>query len=193
MLKKQKKSKHSKEQVIPFVKEYYGEQLRFKKEQERFDTIKKLFYSDMEELFDYEGINRLVVEANDLEGSELVVNKVQKTTIVFDINALENSLSKELCKDVIDKQYTITDIDRLIAYLKGCGVNPKIFKSFLNVTKTVDTNKLDKLADLGLISEKQLEGCYTVKRQKPYFTVKVKRGKHDEEPKKTKTIIEENE
>ena len=43
MLKKQKKPKHSKEQATLFIKEYYGEQLRFKKAQERFDTIKKLF------------------------------------------------------------------------------------------------------------------------------------------------------
>lgn len=193
MLVEQKKPKYSKEQVIPFIKEYYGEQLRFKKEKERFDTLKKLFYCDMEELFDYEGVDKLVVEANDLDGEDLVVNKVQKTSIDFDVDALENNLSKEMCKDVIDKSYTITDINRLIVYLKSCGVDPKIFKSFINVTKTVDEKKLDKLEDLGLISKEQLEGCYTLKRQKPYFTVKMKRGKHDEEPKETKAITAENE
>lgn len=98
-----------------------------------------------------------------------------------------------MCKDVIDKSYTITDINRLIVYLKSCGVDPKVFKSFINVTKTVDEKKLDKLADLGLISKEQLEGCYTLKRQKPYFTVKMKRGKHDEESKETKAITAENE
>lgn len=193
MLRKQKKPKYSKEQIIPFVKEYYGEQLRFKKEQERFNSIKQLFYCDMEELFDYEGISKLVIDNDDLEGNELVVNKVQKTSVIFDIDALENNLSKEMCKDVIDKSYTITDIDRLIVYLKSCGVDPKVFKSFINVIKTVDEKKIDKLAGLGLINKEQLEGCYTLKRQKPYFTVKMKRGKHDEEPKETKTITAENE
>lgn len=74
-----------------------------------------------------------------------------------------------MCKDVIDKSYTITDIDSLIIYLKSCGVDPKVFKSFINVTKTVDEKKLDKLADLGLIRKEQLEGCYTLKCKKTFF------------------------
>lgn len=188
-----KKPNYTKEQFIPFVKEFYNEQKEFKEKQERFNTIKQLFYNDAEELFNYEGIDKLVVDNEDLEGNELVVNKVQKTSVIFDIDALENNLSKEMCKDVVDKSYTITDINRMIIYLKSCGVDPKVFKSFLNVTKTVDEKKLDKLADLGLISKEQLEGCYTLKRKKPYFVVRMKRGKHDEEPKETKAITAENE
>lgn len=188
-----KKPNYTKEQFILFVKEFYNEQKKFKEKQERFNAIKQLFYNDAEELFNYEGIDKLVVDNEDLEGNELVVNRVQKTSIVFDIDALENNLSKEMCKDVIDKSYTITDINRLIIYLKSCGVDPKVFKSFINVTKMVDEKKLDKLADLGLIRKEQLEGCYTLKRKKPYFTVKMKRGKHDEEPKETKAVTAENE
>lgn len=187
-----KKPNYTKEQFIPFVKEFYNEQKVFKERQEIFNTIKQLFYNDAEELFNCEGISKLVIDNDDLEGNELVVNKVQKTSVIFDIDALENNLSKEMCKDVIDKSYTITDINRLIVYLKSCGVDPKVFKSYINVTKTVDEKKLDKLADLGLISKEQLKGCYTLKRQKPYFTVKMKRGKHDEEPKETKAITAEN-
>lgn len=188
-----KKSNYTKEQFIPFVKEFYNEQKEFKETQERFNTIKQLFYNDAEELFNYEGISKLVIDNDDLEGNELVVNKVQKTSVIFDVDALENNLSKKMCKDVIDKSYTITDINRLIVYLKSCGVDPKVFKSFINVNKTVDEKKLDKLADLGLINKEQFEGCYTLKRQKPYFIVKMKRGKHDEEPKETKAITAENE
>lgn len=192
-VEQKKKPNYTKEQFIPFVKEFYNEQKKFKEKQERFNTIKQLFYNNAEELFNYEGIDKLVVDNEDLEGNELVVNRVQKTSIVFDIDALENNLSKEMCKDVIDKSYTITDINRLIIYLKSCGVDPKVFKSFINVTKTVDTKRVDKLADLGLISKKQLEGCYTLKRQKPYFTVKTKRGKCDEKPMETKAVTAENE
>ena len=188
-----KKPNYTKEQFIPFVKEFYNEQKKFKEKQEKFNAIKQLFYNDAEELFNYEGIDKLVVDNEDLEGNELVVNRVQKTSIVFDIDALENNLSKEMCKDVIDKSYTITDINRLIIYLKSCCVDPKVFKSFVNVTKTVDEKKLDKLADLGLIRKEQLEECYTLKRKKPYFAVKMKRGKHNEEPKETKADTAENE
>ena len=192
-VEQKKKPNYTKEQFIPFVKEFFNEQKEFKERQERFNTIKQLFYSDAEELFNYEGIDKLVIDNEDLEGNELVVNKIQNTSIVFDIDALENNLSKEMCKDVIDKSYTITDINRLIIYLKSCGVDPKVFKSFLNVTKTVDEKKLDKLTDLGLIRKEQLEGCYTLKCKKPYFTVKMKRGKHDEESKETEAITAGNE
>jgi hypothetical protein len=192
-VEQKKKPNYTKEQFIPFVKEFINEQKEFKERQERFNTIKQLFYSDAEELFNYEGIDKLVIDNEDLEGNELVVNKIQKTSIVFDIDALENNLSKEMCKDVIDKSYTITDINRLIIYLKSCGVDPKVFKSFLNVTKTVDEKKFDKLADLGLIRKEQFEGCYTLKCKKPYFTVKMKRGKHDEESKETEAITAGNE
>ena len=192
-VEQKKKPNYTKEQFIPFVKEFFNEQKEFKERQERFNTIKQLFYSDAEELFNYEGIDKLVIDNEDLEGNELVVNKIQNTSIVFDIDALENNLSKEMCKDFIDKSYTITDINRLIIYLKSCGVDPKVFKSFLNVTKTVDEKKLDKLTDLGLIRKEQLEGCYTLKCKKPYFTVKMKRGKHDEESKETEAITAGNE
>lgn len=192
-VEQKKKPNYTKEQFIPFVKEFYNEQKEFKERQERFNTIKQLFYNDAEELFNYEGIDKLVIDNEDLEGNELVVNRVQKTSVIFDIDALENNLSKEISKDVIDKSYTITDINRLIIYLKSCGVDPKVFKSFINVTKIVDEKKLDKLADLGLIREEQLEGCYTLKRKKPYFTVKMKRGKHNEEPKETEAVTAENE
>lgn len=191
-VEQKKKPNYTKEQFILFVKEFYNEQKEFKERQERFNTIKQLFYNDAEELFNYEGIDKLVVDNEDLEGNELVVNRVQKTSVIFDIDALENNLSKEMSKDVIDKSYTITDINRLIIYLKSCGVDPKVFKSFINVTKTVDEKKLDKLADLGLIRKEQLEGCYTLKRKKPYFTAKMKQGKHDEEPKETKAVTAEN-
>lgn len=192
-VEQKKKPNYTKEQFIPFIKEFYNEQKEFKERQERFNTIKQLFYNDAEELFNCEGIDKLVVEANDLDDEYLIVNKVQKTSIDFDVDKLENNLSKEMSKDVIDKSYTITDINRLIVYLKSCGVDPKVFKSFINVTKTVDEKKLDKLADLGLINKEQLEGCYTLKRKKPYFTVRMKRGKHDEEPKETRAITAEKE
>lgn len=188
-----KKPNYTKEQFIPFAKEFYNEQKKFKEKQERFNIIKQLFYNDAEKLFNYEGIDKLVIDNENLEGNELIVNRVQKTSVIFDIDALENNLSKEVSKDVIDKSYTITDINRLIIYLKSCGVDPKVFKSFINVTKTVDEKKFDKLADLGLIRKEQLEGCYTLKCKKPYFTVKMKRGKHNEEPKETKAVTTENE
>ena len=67
----------------------------------------------------------------------------------------------------------------LVTYLKECGVDPKIFKSFIVTTKSVDTKELDRLEEIGKITTSQVQGCYTVKNQKPYFTVGLRKGKGD--------------
>lgn len=45
-VEQKKKPNYTKEQFIPFVKEFYNEQKEFKERQERFNTIKQLFYND---------------------------------------------------------------------------------------------------------------------------------------------------
>ena len=112
-----------------------------------------------------------------------MVNRIQKSSVEFDPDKLAKALGKQLAKQVIIKKYEITDMDALIAYLKECDVDPKIFKSFLNVSQSVDIQELDRLEEIGKITAEQVKGCYTVKRQKPYFTVGVKRGHDDGEQK----------
>lgn len=63
----------------------------------------------------------------------------------------------------------------LIEYLKSCGVNPKKFKSFLNVTKTVNQKEIDQLFLTGKLSEKDVDGCYTTEKKNPYYTVTTKK------------------
>ena len=101
--------------------------------------------------------------------------------MVFNADKLEKVLGKKISDNVIIKKYEIVDMFGLIAYLKECNVDPKIFKSFLSVTKSVDVKELERLDELGKISIEQLNGCYTVNKQKPYFTVGLKRwhGEND--------------
>lgn len=164
------------------ILEFFESQKRFKQEQSRHEELKTRFYSDMEELFESEHIEKTFSFdiPSFIEGT-LEVNRVQKSTVAFDAGKLEKVLDKELCKDVIQKRYEIIDMFGLIAYLKECGVDPKIFKSFLSVTKTVDVKELERLEELGKVSLEQLSGCYTIKSHKPYFTVgcKKRNGEND--------------
>lgn len=183
MKEKNRKSK-SKDEIRQSVQEYFEKQLKFKKVQSQFNELKAQFSSDMEDYFECESIDKtLTIESESLAESDLVVNRIQKSSVEFNPNKLEKALGKELSKQVIVKRYEITDINALIAYLKECNVDPKIFKSFLIVSKTVDTKELDKLDELGKISTEQIKGCYTIKHQKPYFTVNVKRGNDNGEQK----------
>lgn len=180
-MKKSRKSKLNKNECRQSVQKFFEKQLKFKKVQSQFNELKAQFNSDMEDYFECEGINNLTIESDNLNENNLVVKRIQKSSINFNADKLEKVLGKELGKQAIIKKYEITDIDALIAYLKKCNVEPKIFKSFLIVSKSVDINELDRLEELGKISAEQIKGCYTIKQQKPYFTVNVKRGKESGE------------
>lgn len=160
---------------------FFRKQKALKQAQSEFTKQKEEFYNLMEDYFGENGINDkfYIDDAPDCE--PLVVRRVQSSKVDFDLAKLEKALGRQLSKEVVTKHYEITDVEGLIAYLKECGVDPKIFKSFLSVTKELDMKKLDMLADLGKITEDQIEGCYTIKKNKPYFTVSVGRGQNDEE------------
>lgn len=184
MVKRNRKAKLSSTECRQSVRKFFERQSRFKQEQSQFNELKAQFSSDMEDYFECEGIDKsLTFSYDDLVESDLVVNRIQKSSVEFDPDKLAKALGKQLAKQVIIKKYEITDMDALIAYLKECDVDPKIFKSFLNVSQAVDTQELDRLEEIGKITAEQVKGCYTVKRQKPYFAVGVKRGHDDGEQK----------
>lgn len=168
------------------VLDFFEEQTKFKAAQSQFNDDKAKFNSLMEAFFKNEALDKSAVFTEtsvDGERKSYTVTRIQKSSVEFDPDKLEKQLPKEIAKEVILKHYEIVDIDGLIAYLKECGVDPKVFKSFLHVSKSVDCTELDRLEELGKISSGQVKGCYTVKRQKPYFTVSVKRGHDDGETK----------
>lgn len=183
MERKKNRSRLNFEGCRQSVLRFFQEQQLFKQAQSKFTDVKERFYSDMEDYFKHNNVDGKL-RIDDIPNMEtLVVNRVQSTKLEFDLIKLEKALGKELSKLVINKRYEIIDMDGLIAYLKECGVDPKIFKSFLLVQRSLNTPELDRLADIGKITQDQIEGCYTIKKQKPYFTVNVGRGQGDEEGK----------
>ena len=172
-----------KERLFEKVKEaavnFFQEQKEFKKTQANFGEIKKNFYGIMSEYYEYNNIEdgKIYIDGG-ADSPPLVVTRIQNTRIKFDPDLLEKALGKTLSEEVIIKHYTVNDMFGLIAYLKQCndGVDPKIFKSFISVSKTVDTRALDQLEALGKITAKQIEGCYTINKDSPYFTVSAGKG-----------------
>jgi hypothetical protein len=132
----------------------------------------------MEDYFKYNNIDgKLTIESDDIDGIEnFVVTRIQSSKVEFNPDKLERVLGKELSRDVIQKHYEIVDMAGLISYLQGYGINPKVFKSFISIRKSVNTKELDRLESLGKITAEQVKGCYTVKSQNPYFTVNIGKG-----------------
>ena len=162
------------------VQEYLEKRLRFKKVQQRFNTLKDQFNCDMNDYFESKGIEKsFILRADNLNERDLIISRVQKSSVEFDPDKLEKVLGKRLSEQVIIKRYEVTDMASLVAYLKERDVDPKIFKSFITTLKSVDVQELDRLEDFGKITVEQVKDCYTIKRQKPYFTVCVKRERAD--------------
>lgn len=99
------------------------------------------------------------------------VKKIEPSTIVWDVDKLEKMLDKEDVRHVIDKTYTINDIDGLVAYLKSCGVSPKRFKSFIDVSKKVNNDALEQLDAVGKLDRDDLSECYTVNKKSSYLRI----------------------
>ena len=96
---------------------------------------------------------------------------VQTKKLIFDIDKLKKRLNKEIISEVIKKKYTITDMDKLIKYLKSCGVDPKKFKTFVEIQEEVDEKKINELSEFGEINMEDLDGCYEVKLNTPYVRI----------------------
>ena len=97
------------------------------------------------------------------------VTMVRRKTVKWDTKKLRKSLGKKLFYSVVQKTYEITDMQGLVDYLKQCGVDPKKFKRFVGVTEKVDTQKIDKLYMSGVITKKDISGCYDVDMGEPYI------------------------
>lgn len=173
-----RKSKLNSEECKQSIINYFQKKKRFEQIQTRFCEIKADFYDDMEDYFECNNIDgKLTIECDDfVDAKSFVVTRIQSSRVEFNPDKLEKALGKELSRDVIQKHYEIVDMNGLVTYLKDCGIDPKVFKSFVSVRKTVNTKELDRLEELGKITAEQIKGCYTVKSQSPYFTVKDGKG-----------------
>ena len=177
-----RKSKLNSEECKQSVINFFQKKKKFEQIQTRFCEIKADFYNDMEDYFKCNDVDgNLTFESDEFNGAKsFIVKRIQSTKIEFNPDKLEKVLGKELSQNVIEKHYEIVDMNGLVTYLKECGINPKVFKSFISVRKTVNIKELDKLEELGKITTEQIKGCYTIKSQSPYFTVNVGKGQNND-------------
>lgn len=162
---------------------YYRKKQKFEKVKKQYEELKEQFETEMLELTEALGKKRVLFDSDNLvDGNELLsVRKVEKTSIEWDADKLERKLPKSVAKKVIKKKYSIANMLGLIEYLKSCGVDPKVFKKYLNIERTVDVKAVEQLGNVGEISVQQISGCYIVKCHKPYFTLSVKKDDDDGE------------
>lgn len=102
---------------------------------------------------------------------KLNVTRVRTKKVTWLLDKLKQKVGKDIYSEVVNKTYTVNDVQGLIRYLKTCGVEPKKFKRFIDVTEELDETKLDTYYETGALKTKDIEGCYTVKMGEPYIRI----------------------
>ena len=143
---------------------------RYVKSKQDFEAEKQAFTKAAEIFFYLKGDTKHTIQTGD--DTFLLVSKIQKARISWNISKLRSVLGKEISKQVIDKKYIIVNMQGLIEYLKSCGVDPQKFKSFINVEETVNVKELEQMEQLGKVNGEDLKSCYSVKLQDPYYSVR---------------------
>lgn len=100
---------------------------------------------------------------------KLNVTRIRTKRVTWLLDKLKQKLGKDTYKDVVDKTYTINDIQGLIKYLKSCEVDPRKFKKFIDVDETLNETKLNTYYETGALKKSDIEGCYDVKVGEPYI------------------------
>lgn len=140
---------------------------RYKDDKERLQTkIKNYMYSNGVDKFTFG-----VKYKGSGEQFDLSVSNVKQRKVIFDIPKLKKSLSKDVLKQVLIKEYHIIDYTGLVEYLKSCGVNPKKFLTYIEIKESVNNEEINKLGDIGEISMDDLKGCYEVKENEGYIKI----------------------
>ena len=100
---------------------------------------------------------------------KLNVTRIRTKRVTWLLDKLKQKLGKDTYKDVVDKTYTVNDIQGLIKYIKSCGVDAKKFKKFIDVDETLNETKLNTYYETGALKKSDIEGCYDVKVGEPYI------------------------
>lgn len=102
---------------------------------------------------------------------KLNVTRIRTKKVTWLLDKLKQKLGKDVYSEVVDKIYTVNDMQELIKYLKSCGVDPKKFKKFIDVKEELDETKLNTYYETGALKKADIEGYYNVKMGEPYIRI----------------------
>ena len=139
----------------------------------QIDSLTEEYNKVRNAVYDYLDQNKMTsMEApalNDFGSTTglLKATKVDRvTSLVYDIPKLKKKLDPELFNEIVDKTYTITDINSLISLLKKAGIKPKEFKKLITVSEKVNNGKIQQAYSVGEISLQDISDAYEVKVSK---------------------------
>lgn len=164
--------------------ELYESQIKFKEYEKKYNERRKELQNIIQGYINKRGMEYFRFLANtgmfQKIPTELKIRNVITKKIIWDTNLLKKKLDKKVYNRVVHKQYIINDMEGLIEYLKSCGVDPKVFKTFLTINEEVNNKLLDDLGAQGEFNIEDLKGCYEVIENAGYIKVTECKGKEEE-------------
>lgn len=164
------------DRLTSIVQLFFKKHEKFKSVEAQYKELEAEFNAEMDSYFRSMANHRKSETFCDTNGDNLVVTKVEWAHIEWLPEKLKARVTKPVWKKLVIKHYEVSDVAGLIQYLKGFGVDPMVFKSFIEVTETVDEKAIERLGDLGELTPHNIAGCYLVKSSKPYYKLKRKPG-----------------
>lgn len=158
--------------IYSVIKKFYTLNSEFKEYEKKFALKKEQLMSVLDEYFDTHDETEISIEST--AGDVYTCKKVQSSKVIFDIDKIEKKYGRKDCSTFIDRKYTINDFKGLVKLLKSYGVKSEEFKKFIDVDKTVNESNLNKLYEMGILKIEDLEGMYTIRKNKPYYKVNKK-------------------
>lgn len=143
------------------------------------DALKSLGIKEYEFVPKFKRLDSLYITSEDIASVKLKCARITRRTVEYLPEKIREKFDKEFCNEIIQKEYSVNDMYGLTKYLKSCGVDPSIFRKFIDVYEAVDKAALDKMFELGDLKVEDLKGCYTVKESKPYISIKLKKETKD--------------
>lgn len=123
-----------------------------------------------------------VIDTSSIKGKSLIVTatKVERVYINYFVDKLKERFSKEIYSKIIEKKYTIENMDGLVKLLKEYEVPPKKFKQYISVEEKPNNAMIKQLYAIGEIEKGSLKGCFEANITKSISLKEAKKGEKDE-------------
>jgi len=106
--------------------------------------------------------DKFVASGSKIQGKIAQITKSEVTTVTYFIDKLKKTLDPDILSEVIERTYSVDDMNGLIKLMKRYKVDPKEFKKLITITESVNKKVLDELFEVGELTMEDLEDCYEV-------------------------------
>jgi hypothetical protein len=109
-----------------------------------------------------------------IESDYGTVYTINTDKIIYDVRALHKKVDPDLLCQFIDRRAEIVDLKAFKKLMSKYDISSGQLKGIVEIKKTVNEKKLQRLLDIGEIDLEDLEGCYETEKGKESIGFRLK-------------------